>query len=88
MNRLLLWRAPELVKEPVAVELTPRQADVLTGLHHGLTNVQIGNRLGMSEETVKTHAKRLFRALGARDRCHAVSLTASGRLTVHVKEQS
>ena len=34
---------------------------------------EIGRELFVSEDTVKTHARRLFRKLGARDRAHAVA---------------
>ncbi|ATY12996.1 LuxR family transcriptional regulator [Amycolatopsis sp. AA4] len=38
----------------------------------GMTNAEIGDRLGKSENTVKSSLKGLFRAIGARDRAHAV----------------
>lgn len=79
------WQPPALIHGHPVASITPRQADVLTGLCHGLSNVEIGRRLYLSEQTVKTHVKRLFRAIGARDRCHAVALAASGQITVHVK---
>ncbi len=43
----------------------------------GKSNAEIGRELFVSEDTVKTHARRLFRKLGARDRAHAVA-SASG----------
>jgi DNA-binding NarL/FixJ family response regulator len=39
----------------------------------GKSNAEIGRDLYVSEDTVKTHARRLFRKLGARDRAHAVA---------------
>ena len=39
----------------------------------GKSNAEIGRELFVSEDTVKTHARRLFRKLGARDRAHAVA---------------
>jgi len=86
MIALRLWTPPPLEGEPSIHEITQRQADVLTGLHMGLTNFQIGRRFHMAEDTVKTHAKRLYRVLDARDRCHVVSLTASGHVSVYVKD--
>lgn len=53
-------------------ELPDRELQVLVGISFGHTNRQIGNRLFISEDTVKTHARRLFRKLGVTDRAHAV----------------
>jgi DNA-binding NarL/FixJ family response regulator len=39
----------------------------------GKSNAQIGRELFLSEDTVKTHARRLFRKLGAKDRAEAVA---------------
>ena len=38
------------------------------------SNAEIGRELYLSEDTVKTHARRLFRKLGAADRAQAVAL--------------
>jgi DNA-binding NarL/FixJ family response regulator len=40
----------------------------------GHSNSEIGRELYLSEDTVKTHARKLFQKLGARDRAHAVAL--------------
>jgi hypothetical protein len=40
----------------------------------GLDNKSIAERLCISEDTVKSHVKAIFRKLGARDRAHAVTL--------------
>jgi DNA-binding NarL/FixJ family response regulator len=53
--------------------LTQRELQVLRGMSDGKSNAQIGRDLFVSEDTVKTHARRLFRKLGARDRAHAVA---------------
>ena len=37
-------------------------------MSQGKSNGQIGRELYLSEDTVKTHARRLFRKLGVRDR--------------------
>jgi DNA-binding NarL/FixJ family response regulator len=55
------------------VELTERELQVLRGMSDGKSNAEIGRELFVSEDTVKTHARRLFRKLGARDRAHAVA---------------
>jgi DNA-binding NarL/FixJ family response regulator len=46
---------------------------VLRGMCEGKSNGEIGRELYLSEDTVKTHARRLFRKLGVNDRAHAVA---------------
>jgi DNA-binding NarL/FixJ family response regulator len=55
------------------VRLTERELQVLRGMSEGKSNGQIGRELYLSEDTVKTHARRLFRKLGVRDRAQAVA---------------
>ncbi|WP_346623909.1 response regulator transcription factor [Blastococcus montanus] len=57
---------------PVAA-LSMREMQVLTGMSQGKSNAQIGRELYLSEDTIKTHARRLFRKLGAKDRAEAVA---------------
>jgi len=54
--------------------LTEREQQVLEGMSRGLSNAGIGRELFLSEDTVKTHARRLFRKVGAADRAQAVAL--------------
>ena len=53
--------------------LTERELQVLRGMGRGRSNSEIGRELYLSEDTVKTHARRLFRKLGAADRAQAVA---------------
>ena len=46
---------------------------MLDGMSRGLSNSEIGRELYLSEDTVKTHARRLYRKLGAADRAQAVA---------------
>ncbi len=54
--------------------LTERELQVLRGMGRGRSNGEIGKELYLSEDTVKTHARRLFRKLGAADRAQAVAM--------------
>ena len=59
---------------PIDPPLTERERQVLDGMSRGKTNNEIGRELFLSEDTVKTHARRLFRKLGVNDRAQAVAL--------------
>jgi DNA-binding NarL/FixJ family response regulator len=54
--------------------LTKREVEVLVGMSNGRSNAQIGADLFLSEDTVKTHARRMFRKLAAGDRAQAVAI--------------
>jgi LuxR family maltose regulon positive regulatory protein len=56
----------------IAEELTAREAAVLRLLPTGLSAREIGQELGVSRNTVKTHSKNLYRKLGATGRLEAV----------------
>src|ERR687887_1803192 len=48
--------------------LTPREADVLELLQDGATNAQIAHELSIGVETVRTHARNIYRKLGISSR--------------------
>jgi DNA-binding NarL/FixJ family response regulator len=48
--------------------LTPREAEVLELLQDGATNAQIAHRLSIGIETVRTHARNIYRKLGIASR--------------------
>ena len=52
--------------------LTPREHEILGLIAEGLSNREIGERLFVSENTVKTHSSRLFDKLGVSRRLQAV----------------
>jgi DNA-binding NarL/FixJ family response regulator len=60
---------PELEQEPTA-----REIEVLQLISDGLVNREIGVRLFLSEETVKSHVRHLLAKLQARSRAHAVAV--------------
>lgn len=53
--------------------LTDRERRVLAGMAEGKGNAEIGRDLDITEDTVKTRARHMFRKLHARDRAHAVA---------------
>jgi len=59
----------ELEQEPTA-----REIEVLQLISDGLVNREIGHRLFLSEETVKSHVRHLLAKLQARSRAHAVAV--------------
>lgn len=54
--------------------LTPRQTEIMTLVAEGYRNKEIGAVLDVDEETVKTHMRKAFLRLEARNRAHAVAL--------------
>jgi DNA-binding NarL/FixJ family response regulator len=59
----------ELEQEP-----TMREIEVLQLICDGLVNREIGVRLFLSEETVKSHVRHILAKLQARSRAHAVAV--------------
>ena len=54
------------------VNLTPRQADVLTHMGEGSGNREIADALGVSRKTVEAHVVQIFRKLGVQNRTQAI----------------
>jgi DNA-binding NarL/FixJ family response regulator len=54
--------------------LTPREIEVLQQVSGGNRNRDIGEYLGISEDTVKVHLRRIMDKLRARDRTQAVAI--------------
>ena len=60
--------------------ITPRELEILEAMAAGLSNREIAARLFVSENTVKTHAGRVFDKLSARRRTQAVQLAKEAGL--------
>ena len=62
---------------PLGAEATPltlREAEILGHIADGSTNREISRRLGISENTIKTHVGRILEKLGTSSRSAAVAL--------------
>ncbi|HEY9358210.1 MAG TPA: response regulator transcription factor [Arthrobacter sp.] len=53
--------------------LTPREAELLSLLTQGLSNRELGQRLFISEATVKTHLAHIYAKLGVETRAAAIA---------------
>lgn len=58
-------------EQPILDSLTKREVEVLLYISKGLSNKDIGERLFLSEKTVKNYATILFRKIKAHDRVQA-----------------
>ena len=95
-ERVVVREVPVPVEVPVAVPaggpfvrdaarvealgLTPRELEILELIAQGLSTREMAERVGVSENTVKTHASRVFDKLGARRRTQAVQIGKAERL--------
>lgn len=57
-----------------ATGITPRELQILELIASGLSNREIAERVYLSENTVKTHSRRLFDKLQAKRRTQAVQI--------------
>lgn len=81
-------RVPPVIAERLAErmsspELTSRELEVLRLIVAGCANKEIGNKLFISEATVKTHINSILSKLGVSDRTQA-SMAAIQRGIVHL----
>jgi DNA-binding NarL/FixJ family response regulator len=72
-----------LAERTPAVELTPREAEVLTCITRGRSNREIAEDLRIAEKTVRVHVSALLDKMGARDRTQA-TIYALQRGLVHL----
>jgi DNA-binding NarL/FixJ family response regulator len=61
-------------EDGIGDELTPRECAVMHFVARGESNKQIGDSLGIGEETVKTYMRSILPKLRANDRAHAVAI--------------
>jgi len=67
-------------KQPAPAGLTPRQVDVLRLVADGLSNKEIGERLGISPRTAEHHVQDIYTRLGVSSRAPAALFAMEHRL--------
>jgi DNA-binding CsgD family transcriptional regulator len=69
------------MREPEAMTplLTPRRAQILICIGEGMTNREIGQRLGLAEQTIKNSVTLILAALDVTRRAHAAIYAANAR---------
>ena len=67
-------RIPQVARPKGLDELTERELDVFRLIAGGLSNIEIGRELYISDTTVKTHITHILQKLDLRDRVQAVVL--------------
>ena len=65
--------AERLAERMLRTDLTPRELQLLKMLSKGLTNKQIGQALGISDNTVKNHVNSIIEKLEVSDRTEAAT---------------
>ena len=93
MATRLVAQFREKVEEPI---LSSRESEILQLLSGGLTNTEIGDRLYISESTVRTYIHRLLTKLNLKNRAEAIAYAAlfegmhcvTARMEVKLKRQA
>jgi NarL family two-component system response regulator LiaR len=68
-------------RTPRAIGLTPRESHVVALIAAGAPNKEIAGRLGLSMNTVKSHIRTAYRAMGVTSRTQAVLWAVEHGLT-------
>jgi DNA-binding NarL/FixJ family response regulator len=76
--------AAQLTKHSERSRLTERELEVLQLVARGLSNKQVADVIGRTEETVKIHLKNIYAKMGVADRTEAVTLALSRGL-IHLE---
>ncbi len=71
-----------LAERMPAIELTPREHEVLVCITQGRSNREIADELGIAEKTVRIHVSAMLEKMGVRDRTQA-TIYALQRGLVH-----
>lgn len=70
--RLVLERSASPDQPETPIRFTPREHEILRWMATPMTYAQVAEQLTLSEETIRSHAKRVLRKLGQPNRVQAV----------------
>ncbi|NRD18833.1 response regulator transcription factor [Winogradskyella eckloniae] len=62
------------------LDISKREYEVLLGISEGLSNKEIGERLFLSESTIKTYVSSLLSKLDAKRRTHALQIAKNYKI--------
>ena len=68
-------------EDPIFAGLSPREREILWHISAGSSNAQIGEKLHISEKTVRNHITHVFEKLGVKSRAQAIVLARDKRLS-------
>ena len=63
---------PRAGRPPELEDLSERELEVMRLVARGLSNEEVGSKLHLSKDTVKTHVGHILAKLGIRDRAHII----------------
>jgi pimeloyl-ACP methyl ester carboxylesterase/DNA-binding CsgD family transcriptional regulator len=64
--------APSTIEDTAFAALSPREREILALINEGLGNAEIGERLSISEKTVRNHISNVYDKLGVWNRAQAM----------------
>lgn len=82
--QIMAEAVPSQEEQALHTILTDREKRVLRGVCEGLTNRKIGDRMGVSEGTVKAALQQLFQKTGVRTRSQLVRVALEGSRGGHM----
>ncbi len=85
--RLVTYVKQGAFEQEVLPSLSPREREVLHLVAQGYTNAEIARALVISENTVKTHLRRIMEKLGVSNRAQLAALAARSGLTERKRGQ-
>ncbi|MGH1372617.1 MAG: LuxR C-terminal-related transcriptional regulator [Cellvibrionaceae bacterium] len=82
-------RAPtQNIIQPTAMNITPRERQMLEGIHAGLSNAAIASMMRLSEHTIKSHMYSVYKKIGVKSRLEASNWLHDNYILLEQSQQS